>query len=90
MRAQGGEATVNDLRDHLIQNGEAGDPKDVYRKIYATLLRNNRFYRSAPGKFGLIPRGESYSSSGGTFVTKIAAESWDGDLRNVVRAIAKQ
>jgi hypothetical protein len=90
MDAHGGEADVNDLRDDLMAHGASGNEKDVYRKIYATLLRDSRFYRVSPGRFGLLSRKEATSSSSGSFLVKAAAESWDGDLGNVVRAIATQ
>lgn len=69
MDLNGGEALVGDLADQLVDRGVYPEEQrpTLYRRVYATLLRDRRFYRVSPGRFGLVPQGNSlrFATTGG-------------------------
>jgi hypothetical protein len=87
MVANGGEAAVSELADHLVATGVYAEDQrqSLYRRVYATLLRDRRFRRVSAGKFGLARPDKPQS-----FLTKAAAESWDNDAIKVVQAFMSE
>jgi hypothetical protein len=63
MAGRGGEAQVSELANHLIDTGvyPQDEHQSLYRRVYAMLLRDRRFYKVSPGRFGLVPQGKSLS-----------------------------
>jgi hypothetical protein len=68
MKANGNEALVADVAAHLIEMGlyPEDERQGLYRRVYSTMLRDKRFYKVEPGKFGLVPQGKSLSLAHGT------------------------
>lgn len=61
MLLNGGEELVSELADRLIEMEvyPADQRQGLYRRVYATLLRDRRFYKVSSGKFALVPQGDS-------------------------------
>jgi hypothetical protein len=61
MVSNGGDAPVSELADRLVAQGiyPEDQRQSLYRRVYAALLRDKRFFKIDKGRFGLIPQGES-------------------------------
>jgi hypothetical protein len=68
MAAHGGEADVSDLASHLIEAGRYTPERrrQAYRLITAILLRDRRFRKVSPGRYGLADRPVAATTTGAT------------------------
>ena len=68
MARHGGEADVSDLASHLIDVGRYTPERrrQAYRLITAILLRDRRFRRVSPGRYGLTDRPVAATTTGAT------------------------
>lgn len=66
MTANTGEADVSDLASHLIEVGRYTSERrrQAYRLITAILLRDRRFRKVSPGRYGLADRPASATTTG--------------------------
>jgi hypothetical protein len=65
--AHGGEATVIDLVADLVDRGEVPpeEKRQVYRKLTATMVRDQRFQRRGTARFGLALPGPGHQPTDG-------------------------
>lgn len=82
MKESGRDLSMNEICDFLVEQGRYPSTKKAYPPAYATAIRDPRFKRTAPGRFGLSDPGRPTPMA-----RKALAESWEGDSAQVIKTV---